>query len=103
MRIDRVSRGDQGRDQPGMLRDAQAAEEEAGLGAGRFECRDEMRRGGRIRPVVEGDGDLAAPIDAADDRRPLAEGEAKGNQGSASTLAGSGPATAAVRSPKTAR
>ncbi|GAB2177299.1 hypothetical protein DLREEDagr8_28570 [Dongia sp. agr-C8] len=86
-----------------MTLDAHAAEKEGRLGAGRCERRNEMRRGGGIRPVVEGDRDLAGGVDAADDRRPMAEGEAKGDQGSDSALAASDGATTVVRSPKTAR
>jgi hypothetical protein len=51
-----------------MLRDAHAAEEESRLGARRLERCDQMRRACRIRPVVEGDRDGAARLDAANDR-----------------------------------
>jgi hypothetical protein len=91
-----------------MLRGAHAAEEEGRLGLRRVERRDQMRRARRIRPVVEGDRDRAFAgailVDAAEDRRPVSEGDAEGDQGSASTLAGSATAVAtALRSPKAAR
>jgi hypothetical protein len=98
---DCVPARDQSRDQIRMLGHAHAAEEEGRLGAGRGERRDQMRRAFGRWPIVEGDRDPASCIDATDDRRPLAEGEAKGNQGSASARTVS--VTAALRSPNTAR
>lgn len=76
--------------------------------AGFLERRDQMRRARRIRPVIEGNGNAARRgavlIDAADDRRPVPEGDAKRNQGSASAFAASVrvPEAVTVRSPRAA-
>jgi hypothetical protein len=79
-----------------MPLDAHTTDEEGRAGPGLGERRDQVRRAGRIGTVIEGDGDVAIPRDAADDRRPLAEGNAKRNQGSASTLAVSATASGAA-------
>jgi hypothetical protein len=100
MGINRVAGGNQGADQLRVLFNAHAAKEEGRACLRRFKCRDQMRRAGGVRPVIEGDGDAAFAaairIAAANDRRPMPERDAKRDQGSTSTLAVSVPVLGAV-------